>query len=259
MTALPSVFITHAAPTLPQDACPARAFLGDLGRELPRPKAVLCVSAHWEAAAPRISGAARPETIHDFFGFPPALYELRYPAPGDPALAQRIAALLQQSGFEAAVDPDHGLDHGAWVPLSLMWPAADIPVLQLSVQTALGPEHHLALGAALRPLRKEGVLILASGSATHNLREWHGTRLDDPPPAYVSAFAGWLDDAVVRGDRDTLVNYRDEAPEARRNHPSDEHFLPLFVALAAGSEGTGRKLHDSYTYGVFYMGAYAFD
>ncbi|MDJ0948983.1 MAG: class III extradiol ring-cleavage dioxygenase [Alphaproteobacteria bacterium] len=259
MTALPSLFITHGAPTLVLDPCPAGDFLRGLTAGIDRPRAILCVSAHWEESSPTATGTAAPETIHDFFGFPEEMYALSYPAPGAPELAQRVLDLLGQAGLGGRMEPLRGLDHGAWVPLSLAWPAADIPVVQLSVQTALGPAHHLALGQALAPLKQDGVLILASGSATHNLRDWHGHRLDGPPADYAAAFADWLDEAVLQDDRGALVDYLSTAPEAQRNHPTPEHFLPLFVALGAGLPGTARKLHGSYTYGVFYMGAYAFD
>lgn len=257
MDALPSFFITHGSPTMGLDDCPARDFVAGLGGLLPRPEAVLCVSAHWEQPRPAVSGTDAPETIHDFFGFPEALYEMRYPAPGAPALAARVKDLLDAAGLGCEVHPRRGLDHGAWVPLKLAWPEADVPVTQLSVQTALGPEHHLALGRALAPLRREGVLVLASGSATHNLREFGRYPLDAEPVGYAAAFAAWLDDAVARGDVAALADWQRRAPEAARNHPTPEHFLPLFAALGAG-DGAGRRLHASYTYGVFYMGAYAF-
>lgn len=260
MARLPTIYVTHGAPTLILDDCPARDFLGALGQTLPRPKAVLCVSAHWEAARAAVSAAPKPETIHDFYGFPSPLCEQRYPAPGAPTLAGRVAGLLHEAGVSCVVDPVHGLDHGAWVPLKLMFPEADIPVFQLSVQTPLGPEHHIALGKALAPLREEGVLILGSGSATHNLADFRGIRrLDEPPRPYVKPFDDWLVKTVEAGDEKALADYR-RAPEGARNHPSPEHFLPIFVpfgaALAAG-EGKGTTLHRSVTYGIIAMTAFA--
>ncbi len=169
---LPSVFVSHGAPSLPFEEVPARRFLEDLGRELGRPEAVLCVSAHWESRRPALSLAEAPETIHDFFGFPQALYEISYTAPGAPDVARRAAALLEQAGSKPALIGERGLDHGAWVPLMLMYPEAKTPVTQLTVQTRDGPAAHLAVGRALAPLRAEGVLILASGGAVHNLAEW---------------------------------------------------------------------------------------
>jgi 4,5-DOPA dioxygenase extradiol len=207
-----------------------------------------------------VSAAPKPDTIHDFYGFPPALYEQRYPAPGAPTLAGRVAGMLHKAGISCVVDPLRGLDHGAWVPLKLMFPGADIPAFQLSVQSPLGPEHHIALGRALAPLRDEGVLILGSGSATHNLADFRGVRgISDPVRPYVKPFDDWLVKTVEAGDEKALADYR-RAPEGPRNHPSPEHFLPIFVpfgaALAAG-QGRGTTLHRSYTYGIIAMTAFA--
>jgi 4,5-DOPA dioxygenase extradiol len=256
--ALPSVFVSHGAPTLPLEEIPARAFLEGLGRELGRPRAVLCVSAHWESAEPVLSLAEAPETIHDFYGFPQALYELDYPAPGAPELARRTAELLAAAGMEAALVEDRGLDHGAWVPLMLMYPGAEVPVTQLSVQTQRGPAAHLALGRALAPLRAEGVLILGSGGAVHNLREWRGG--DTAVPDWARAFDDWLVEHIEAGAQETLADYRTRAPEGARAHPTEEHFLPLFVALGAGAsaDGAGRVLHRSFAPGGLSMAAFGF-
>jgi 4,5-DOPA dioxygenase extradiol len=257
---LPTVFVTHGAPTLIIDDCPARDFLAKLGARLPRPKAVLCVSAHWEEGRAAVSAAPQPETIHDFYGFPPALYEHRYPAAGAPSMAGRVAGLLHKAGISCVVDPLRGFDHGAWVPLKLMYPGADIPAFQLSVQSPLGPQHHIAMGRALAPLREEGVLILGSGSATHNLADFRGGRsLGDPARAYVKPFDDWLVNTVETGDEAALAAY-ERAPEGKHNHPSPEHFLPIFVpfgaALATG-DGKGATLHRSVTYGIIAMTAFA--
>ncbi|MDH3473724.1 MAG: dioxygenase [Rhodospirillales bacterium] len=260
MTAtLPSVFVSHGAPTLPFEEIPARGFLEGLGRELGRPEAVLCVSAHWETTAPTLSLAAAPETIHDFFGFPEPLYQLRYPAPGAPGLARRAAALLAEAGPGAdrgiEFSEARGLDHGAWVPLMLMYPEAEIPVTQLSIQTARGPAAHLALGEALAPLRQEGVLVLGSGGTVHNLREWRAG--DATVPAWAQAFDDWLASRIEAGAADDLVDYRTLGPEGARAHPSEEHYLPLLVAAGAGG-GRGRALHRSFAQGGLSMAAYAF-
>jgi 4,5-DOPA dioxygenase extradiol len=248
---LPSLFVSHGAPTLPLDDVPARAFLEKLESRVGRPTAILAVSAHWETARPEVSAPAVNDTIHDFHGFPKPLYASRYPAPGSSALAERVAALTG-----ATVERDRGLDHGAWVPLMLAWPQADIPVAQLSIQTAAGPPHHLELGRLLAPLRNEGVLILASGSFTHNLRAlaWEGGAV--PEPDWVARFADWIDRALVEERTEDLLDYRRRAPDAARNHPSEEHFLPLFVVLGAG--GTAERLHSSTTMGALRMDAYAF-
>jgi 4,5-DOPA dioxygenase extradiol len=161
MSALPALFISHGAPTLPLEDSPARRFIEGLGNDLPKPRAILAVSAHWETARPTVSAVERPETIHDFSGFPQALYRLRYPAPGAPDLAQRVVGLLGAKRIVADIDRTRGLDHGAWTPLILMYPQADIPVTQLSIQPDQGPEYHWRIGEALRPLRDEGVLVVA--------------------------------------------------------------------------------------------------
>ncbi|HET8996395.1 MAG TPA: class III extradiol ring-cleavage dioxygenase [Acetobacteraceae bacterium] len=254
----PAIFLSHGSPMLALTDTPARRFLTGLSASLPRPQAILVVSAHWETAAPMLNAVARNETIHDFFGFPRPLYALRYPAPGDPALAQRIADLLGAAGFAAELDRDRGLDHGAWVPLLLSWPAADIPVLQLSVQTALGPRHALAVGRALAPLREQGVLILGSGSFTHDLRRFRGQPVNAPESADVAAFSCWMDAAIGRADTEAQLDYRARAPGARDEHPTEEHILPLFTVMGAGGDGTARHLHHSTEHAILRMDAYGF-
>jgi 4,5-DOPA dioxygenase extradiol len=258
---LPSLFLSHGAPTLPLTDSPARDFLTGLGDRLPRPQAILVVSAHWETARPEVNAVVSNETIHDFHGFPRALYEMRYPAPGAPELAAHVAQLLQEFGLDCATDRSRGLDHGAWVPLLLMYPQADIPVLQLSVQPQLGPKHHLAMGRALQRLRGEGVLVIGSGSFTHNLAElrMRGPGLSDPVPPWVDAFADWVGEALAGGRIEDMLDYRRLAPFARNNHPSEEHFLPLFAALgAAGANAHAERLHASATYSVLRMDVFAF-
>jgi len=250
------LFISHGPPTLPLTPSPARDFLAALGGQLPRPRAVLVVSAHFQAPAPTLTADPHPETVHDFSGFPKALYALRYPTPGDPGLARTLAAGLQAQGWPAGVADGRGLDHGAWVPLMLMYPEADIPVVQLSLVRGQGPEYHWRLGQALRLLVGEGVLILGSGSLTHNLGEldWSG----GIGPPWVTAFRDWFAAGIETGEGD-LLDYRTQAPNAVRNHPTEEHLLPLFVALGAGATGRGRRLHRSIQLGVLAMDAYAFD
>ena len=253
----PSVFVSHGSPTLVLDDCPARTFLRGYGAALGRPTAILVASAHWETSPVSVTMSSSPPTIHDFYGFPPALYDLSYPAPGDPALATRIAELLHRNGFAAKCDAERGLDHGAWVPLLLMYPQADIPVLQVSLPSGHGPEHHLQVGEALAPLREDGILIVGSGNVTHNLAGFRGAGLGSPAPDWVVAFADWVEGAVARDDRDRLVHYRNIAPSAVKNHPTEEHYTPLLVALGAG--GPGQAVHRSYAYSVLGMDVYAFD
>lgn len=256
MTRMPTVFISHGSPMLAIQDSPARRFLQGYGATLGRPTAVLMLSAHWLTARPTLSLASDPETIHDFGGFPDALYAIRYPAPGAPALAEEAAALLEQSGISVERAPERGLDHGAWVPLSLMYPDADIPVTQLSLQPHLGTEHHYRVGQALAPLRERGVLIVGSGSLTHNLAEYFGRPGDDRVPDWVSRFADWMHDTLAGGRIDDALHYRERAPFAARNHPTDEHLLALYPVLGAGGEhATVRRVHASYD-GVIAMDNY---
>jgi len=258
---LPALFLSHGSPALILEDCPARDFLRSVGQAIPRPKAILVVSAHWETETPRVTAGEAPETVHDFFGFPAPLYAIRYAAPGAPGLAARVEGLLRDAGFAAEGDPAQGFDHGVWAPLHLAFPLADVPVVQLSLQPRRDARHHLAIGRALAPLRREGVLIVGSGSTTHNLAAFRQMRLSLSMPAvdWAAAFADWLAEQVAAGDEAALLDWR-EAPQARRNHPTPEHFLPFFVALGAGTPGRpGRLLHRSMTYGVLAMDAYAFD
>jgi 4,5-DOPA dioxygenase extradiol len=254
---LPSLFISHGSPMLPLTEAPARTFLQHLGATLERPKAILVASAHWETERPAVNAVARNDTIHDFFGFPPALYRLSYPAPGDPALAARVSELLRAAGLAGEIDHARGLDHGAWVPLLLAYPDADIPVLQVSVQSRLGPAHHLQLGEALARLRAEGVLVIGSGSWTHDLRRFRGQAIDAPEAPDVVAFSDWMDTALAEGRRGDLLTYRTKAPYAVQEHPTEEHLLPLFVAMGAGGP-TPRRIHQSASYGILRMDAYSF-
>jgi len=231
----------------------------NLGRTLPRPRAILIASAHWETALPMLTGNLKPATIHDFGGFPEELYRLQYPAPGAPQLAAKAVAWLKDAEITAGVDGCRGLDHGAWVPLRFMYPDADVPVVQLSLQTVLGAAHHLRLGRALAPLADEGVLIIGSGHTTHNLRDWMANRRRQEPLRYAQAFAGWVHDRLAAHDTDALLDYRDRAPEAVRAHPTDEHFLPLFVALgAAGEHPAAERVIEGYESGALSLDSYVF-
>lgn len=260
MAQLPTLFVSHGSPMLALQDSPARRFLLELGSLLPRPKAIVVVSAHWETMnQPAVSFAKQPETIHDFGGFPPALFEMTYPASGMPELAARIASLLEEAGYAAGKNPDRGLDHGAWVPLALMYPQADIPVLQVSLMHGKDAAEHERLGKALAVLRHEGVLVIGSGSLTHNLYEYRAQPIDAPVPPWVSDFGAWMKQQLDANRHDALLDYRRQAPSATRNHPTEEHLLPLFVALgAAGDKAQASRLHGSFEYGVLAMDVYAF-
>jgi 4,5-DOPA dioxygenase extradiol len=252
---LPALFLSHGAPTLAvQETDQTRAW-ARLAAELPKPKSILAVSAHWDTDVPFASGAPHPETIHDFNGFPRALYEVRYPAPGAPQLAERAVSLLRAAGMDTRVDANRGLDHGAWVPLKWMYPAADIPVTQVSVQSALGARHHFALGQALAPLRDEGVLIVASGGIVHNLREiqWQARE----PVEWARSFNDWIAARAAAGSVDELLDYRRSAPSAGRSHPTEEHMEPFFVALGAGGTPV-RRIELGIDFGSLGMDSYVF-
>ena len=236
---LPSLFISHGSPMLALEPGASGPALKRLAAELPRPTAIVLVSAHWESPDLRVASNPAPETWHDFGGFPPALFAVQYPAPGEPALAARIAALLADNGLPARLDARRPFDHGAWVPLSLMYPDADIPVVQVSLPSQLGPAGQTKVGHALAAMRSEGVLIIGSGSITHNLRE-----LD------------WMIDKLAADDETALHAYRTQAPFAAKNHPSDEHLLPLYFARAAG--GPFSIAHQGWTLGALGMDIYRF-
>jgi len=246
---MPSVFLSHGSPMLPIDpTLPSGAF-GVIAEALPRPASILILSAHWGTLQPVASTATQPETIHDFYGFPRALYELRYPAPGAPETARRAAALLREHGV-ATGEEAHGLDHGAWVPMLLMYPQADIPVAQLSIQPRADAAHHFAIGRALRALRDEGVMVIGSGQITHNLRaaDFSAPPLEADPR--VAEFTDWIEAHLAARDIDALLDYRRQAPHAAFMHPTDEHLLPIFSALGAAD--------DDYTFGVQQLGTYQY-
>jgi 4,5-DOPA dioxygenase extradiol len=235
MSRLPTVFVSHGSPTLPIDPAMPSGEFATLATRLPQPSAILILSAHWGTHQPTASVAEHPETIHDFHGFPRQLYELRYAAPGAPALARRAVELLAAAGMPAA-SSTHGLDHGAWVPLLLMYPQAQIPVVQVSIQPQRDAAHHYRLGQALRPLRDEGVLLIGSGQITHNLRQADfSARPSDADPR-VTEFTDWFEARLAEHDIAALLDYRHGAPHAVLMHPTDEHLLPVFAALGAAND-----------------------
>lgn len=255
----PALFLSHGSPMLALTGSPARDFLSGLGRSIGAPSAILVASAHWETPVPTFNSVTRNATIHDFHGFPPALYAARYEPPGSPGLASKAVSLLREAGLASAIDTERGLDHGAWVPLSLMYPSADVPVVQVGLQPGLGPAHHLRLGRALAPLRDDNVLLVGSGSFTHNLSRLRPGGANGPQPADVVAFSEWFDTAIAEGRIEDLLDYRARAPFAVQQHPTEEHLLPLYVALgAAGKHATGERLHSSAMYSSLRMDAYAF-
>lgn len=249
----PSLFISHGAPTFAVEPGELGAKLAQLGPSLTGARAVVVVSPHWQTQGLNVSSHPRPETIHDFHGFPDALYKLRYPAAGDPEIAQMVVALLKKAGLQAQLDEVRGLDHGVWVPLLHLRPQADIPVICVSLPIDATPQSAWELGQALAPLRERQVVVLGSGSLTHNLADWRGCA-NTEVASYVSAFTAWIRASVQARDLVALTAYRTRAPHAVRAHPSEEHLLPLFVTLGATDE-TDRfeVLTKEVRYGVLSM------
>ncbi len=256
MNTTPVIFISHGAPTFALEPGLLGPCLQALGAQLSGVKAVLVVSPHWQTPGVCVMTTATPETVHDFGGFAQALYALQYPAPGHPALALEAVRLLTQAGFSVGVDDQRGLDHGAWVPLRYLLPDADVPVFQVSMPVSLDAAGAVRLGQALAPLRERGVLIVASGSLTHNLSEFRGAVAGEAP--YARAFVDWVRQAVVDHDVTRLMAYRQLAPQAERAHPTEEHFLPLLVAMGARDDAqTARVIDGGMTYGMLSMESYA--
>ncbi|UCR83544.1 DODA-type extradiol aromatic ring-opening family dioxygenase [Pseudomonas chlororaphis] len=253
---LPSLFISHGSPMLALEPGASGPALARLAAELPRPKAIVLVSAHWESQDLRVSSNPQPQTWHDFGGFPAALFAVQYPAPGQPELAEQVAQLLRADGLPAQLDDQRPLDHGVWVPLSLMYPQADIPVVQVSLPSRMGPALQTQVGRALSSLRQQGVLLIGSGSITHNLREldWHAGPESVEP--WARAFRDWIIEKLAANDEAALHDYRRQAPNAVRSHPSDEHLLPLYFARGAG--GDFSIAHQGFTMGALGMDIYRF-
>jgi 4,5-DOPA dioxygenase extradiol len=258
MDRYPTLFVSHGSPMLAIEDSPTARFLARLGADLPRPEAIVVASAHYLTAAPALGAAERPATLHDFGGFAPELHEVTYAAPGSPALARRAAALLEAAGMPAELDDQRPLDHGIWVALRRLFPDADIPVVPLSVQPASAAGAHWRLGAALAPLRDDGVLVLGSGGASHNLRalDWQGGGA--PLPEWVGDFTRWVDERLQAGDIDSLLAWERLAPHARQNHPTPEHFLPLFVALGAANGDAAQRLNPVHEMGALALDAWRF-
>jgi 4,5-DOPA dioxygenase extradiol len=254
----PALFVSHGAPTFALEPGLLGPKLTQLGERLTSLTAVAVVSAHWQTQGVQVMRTSKPKTIHDFGGFPPALYRLQYPAPGAPApVATETAALLTASGFDVSFDDSRGFDHGVWVPMLYLLPAARIPVFQVSLPLAFDAENALELGRALRPLRPQGVLVMGSGSLTHNLREVGQT--DPNQTRYALEFTSWIRRQVQERDLSALADYRRRAPHAERAHPTEEHFLPLLVAVGASdSEDAVGVIDGGMTYGVLSMESYVF-
>jgi 4,5-DOPA dioxygenase extradiol len=255
MSVAPVLFISHGAPTFALEPGVLGPNLQRIGAQLEGIRAVLVVSPHWQAPGLRVMTAERPATLHDFGGFPEPLYRLQYPAPGAPDVARETAEVLREAGLQVTEDATRPYDHGAWVPLRFLLPDANIPVFQLAMPRDLDTRGALALGKALRPLRERGVLVVGSGSLTHNLYEIQRTSESVP---YATAFAEWATRSVLARDEQALVDYRQVAPAAERAHPTEEHYLPLLVAMGASNDDdTPSLVPGGMTYGVLSMDSYA--
>lgn len=263
---MPSLFLAHGAPDLAVSGHPTAGFLARLGENLPKPRGIVVVSAHWETRGLAITGGDELETIHDFFGFPEELYKLRYPASGARWLVDAVQDGLRGGGFEAQEVAKRGLDHGAWVPLLLAYPQADIPVVQLSLDRSKSNDELIAIGRALEGLRAQNILIIGSGGLVHNLRTVSlrtgvgSNAMDDTPPEWAQQFENWLDDVLQGHKYAELAAFEKTAPNAAKAHPTVEHFLPLLVAVGAGgADIAGRKIHSTFSYGSLSMACWAFE
>ncbi len=231
-----SLFVPHGSPMFALDPGQAGAAMTHVAQHYTEPRAIVILSPHWLTERPAVSVSRELETIHDFYGFDRDLYDIQYPASGCPEAAEEVIEALQAAGME--VDrAERGLDHGAWTPLRQMFPAADVPVVSVSVQPQLGPRHAYAVGLALAPLVKRGFFIIGSGNITHNLGDWRMAEMTNSGvPAYVTRFADWIDQQLKSGQTDNLLDYRRQNADGRQAHPSDEHLLPLYTAMGAGGE-----------------------
>lgn len=265
MNRLPTFFVSHGGPNVVTDPSDARTFLTQLSTHVPRPSAIVINSAHFEAAGPAVVRDPAPGMIYDFSGFAPELHEMIYPAPGNPVLADRVTDLLSSAGHEPVPMEQRGYDHGTWNPLILAFPDADISVVQVSTDPSRDAAWHHSVGAALEPLRDEGVLIIGSGHITHNLREIIGIMRGKPGTTgfanHVAAFTDWFHGVLSEGRTADLLDWRSKAPFMSENHPTDEHLLPIFTAYGAAGEGAkGERIHESTQMdGAFAWDAYRFE
>lgn len=257
----PVFFLPHGSPMFALEPGAAGAAMAFAVQRIPRPRAVIVVSPHWETKHPVVGLSNRLSTIHDFYGFDQRLYEIQYAATGCPEAAQEVVSALEASDFHISLDRDRGLDHGAWVPLRQVFPDADVPIIPLSMQAYRGPDHAFRVGQALAPLVERNFMVLGSGNITHNLHDWKVLRRNGSgPPAYVRDFSDWIYDRLMSGNTEELLFYRTCAASAARAHPSEEHLLPLFTALgAAGPNAQPFAFYRGVSETVLAMDGYAFE
>ena len=254
------LFLPHGAPTFALDPGAAGFAMSKIAKEFDTPRAIVVISPHWETSETFVGNAPQLETIYDFFGFDEKLYQIKYPATGCPELANEIVKIMDEQGIGCNLDPHRGLDHGAWIPLRQLFPEANIPITPISLQTRNGPQGAYKLGLLLSRLAKENILILASGNITHNLGDYRVARMQGgKTPTYVQEFSDWLNEKILQGDIDSLLNYRSLSKEGLRAHPTEEHLLPLFTALgAAGPDSKPHAFYRGISDYVLAMDAYAF-
>lgn len=264
MQLFPPLFLSHGAPNMALHDTPVRQFMSELGAKYAKPSAIVVASAHFETSGVTVVSDPFPKMIYDFGGFEPELNEVVYPAPGHPKLAARIEGLLKEKGLPVSIIPKRGYDHGTWVPLSLVWPEADIPIVQVSIDPNETSEFHYRIGQALSLLPRENIAVIGTGNITHNLgalfRRGQNPELDANIKQWVQKFIRWFDSQIESGNINNLLNYKEEAPFAAENHPTDEHLLPIFIALgAAGENQRPRKIHASYNFEFLAMDAWEFN
>jgi 4,5-DOPA dioxygenase extradiol len=256
---LPTLFISHGSPMFALEPGQAGPALTALGEKLPRPQAIAVISPHWMTRGAAVCMAEKPETIHDFGGFDPRLNLMQYRAAGQLECARAAMNLLAKAGWNPTATAQWGLDHGTWVPLMYLYPKADVPVFQISLPAGLSTAQAVQYGQALQGLRELGVLVIGSGSLTHNLSEFRGGRdVAAPVQPYVTEFAHWVRDAALAGDADALIHTFERAPHAKRAHPSDEHYLPLLVALGASDNSKAQLVDGGVAYGILSMDSFIF-
>ncbi|MEP9371483.1 class III extradiol ring-cleavage dioxygenase [Mesorhizobium sp. KR1-2] len=264
MATMPTLFVSHGGPDIVIKDTPARHYLETVSNLVPRPKAIMVMSAHFETHGVTVVTDPKPEMIYDFRGFPAELYEMVYPAPGAPALAERVLSLLEDAGLSPARIGKRGYDHGTWTPMKLAFPDADIPIVQVSIDPNRDAAWHYAVGNALSPLREEGVLLVGSGHITHNLRAFfstmrQGMAVDPELPGKVRAFTQWFAQKLAANDTQALLDWKRQAPFPADNHPTDEHLMPIFFAYgAAGASPRAERVHDSVDHGFFANDSYLF-
>jgi len=255
----PALFVSHGAPTVALEDDDYTQALEAWARDQPAPRAAVVVSAHWEARGPvRVNVAAHPPLIYDFSGFPPPLYRLTYDAPGDPALAREVLEMLKAAGLDPASEGERGWDHGVWVPLRRLFPAADVPVVEVSLPVPRTPALVMRIGEALRPLRDREVLLFGSGGVVHNLRRLDWSGKEAPVAGWARAFDSWVAERLERGGAEALLDYDRQAPHAELAAPTTEHFDPLLFALGSRAPGDrATPVFEGFQYGSLSMRSFA--